>query len=290
MRLVHFHTGRDDHTGRDERRVGVLEGETVRDVTDEVGSFDAALAAVTTGDGVGDGGEERDADDVTLLPPTTRHNTTFAVALNYYSHIEEVDRTREEFERPLIFTKATRALVGQGAPIEYDTRLTTDLDYEGELAAVVGEPGRHVAPEDALDHVAGYTVLNDVTARDLQNVRAREEEWLDWFSAKGLQNSTPVGPAVVTSDEVGDPNGLHIETRHNGDVVQDEGTDLMIYDVADLVSYVSSRVELQPGDVVATGTPKGVGHFQDVSLADGDELSVTVEGVGTLTNEVERVE
>ena len=284
MRLVHF------HTDGDERRVGVLEGETVRDVTDAVGSFDAAMAAVTTGDGVGDGGEEHDAADVTLLPPTTRRNTTFAVALNYYSHIEEVDRTQEEFERPLIFTKATRALVGQGAPIEYDTRLTTDLDYEGELAAVVGEPGRHVAPEDALEHVAGYTVLNDVTARDLQNVRAKDEEWLDWFSAKGLQSSTPVGPAVVTSDEVGDPNDLHIETRHNGDVVQDEGTNLMIYDVADLVSYVSSRVELQPGDVVATGTPKGVGHFQDVSLSDGDELSVTVEGVGTLTNEVERVE
>lgn len=88
----------------------------------------------------------------------------------------------------------------------------------------------------------------------------------------------------------GDPNDLHVETRHDGDVVQDEGTDLMIYDVADLVSYVSSRVELQPGDVIATGTPEGVGHFQDVSLADGDEVSITVEGVGTLANVVEQVE
>lgn len=284
MRLVHFSTDGAD------RRVGVEADGVVRDVTDAVGRFDDALAAVTAGDGVGDGGAEYDADEVTPLPPTTRRNTTFAVALNYYSHIEEVDQTQEEFERPLIFTKSRRALVGHGAPIEYDTRVTTDLDYEGELAAVVGKPGRHVATEDALDHVAGYTVLNDVTARDLQNVRAKDAEWLDWFSAKALQNSTPVGPAVVTADEVGDPNDLHIETRHDGDVVQDEGTHLMIYDVADLVSYVSTRVELQPGDVIATGTPKGVGHFQDVSLADGDEVSITVEGVGTLTNVVEQVE
>jgi len=160
---------------------------------------------------------------------------------------------------PPIFTKSHRALVGHDEPIEYDTRVTTDLDYEGELAAVIGKPGRHIDESDALDHVAGYTVLNDITARDLQNVRAEDAEWLDWFSSKALQRSTPVGPAVVTADEVGDPSDLHIETRHNGDVVQDEGTHLMIYDVADLVSFVSTRVRLQPGDIVATGTPKGSG-------------------------------
>lgn len=284
MRLIHFTTEGDDC------RVGVIENGTVRDITDTVGPFNAALAAVTTGDGVGDSDNSYDEDDVTLLPPTTRRNTTFAVALNYYSHIEEVNQTQEEFERPLVFTKPTRALVGHDALIEYDTRVTTDLDYEGELAAVIGETGRHVARKDALDYVAGYTVLNDITARDLQNVRAKDAEWLDWFSSKALQNSTPVGPAVVTTDEVGDPSNLHIETRHNGDVVQDEGTHLMIYDVADLVAFISSRVELQPGDVIATGTPKGVGHFQDVSLSDGDEVSVTVNGVGTLTNTVKEVE
>lgn len=284
MRLIHFTTEGDDC------RVGVIENGTVRDITDTVGPFNAALAAVTTGDGVGDSDNSYDEDEVTLLPPTTRRNTTFAVALNYYSHIEEVNQTQEEFERPLVFTKPTRALVGHDALIEYDTRVTTDLDYEGELAAVIGETGRHVARKDALDYVAGYTVLNDITARDLQNVRAKDAEWLDWFSSKALQNSTPVGPAVVTTDEVGDPSNLHIETRHNGDVVQDEGTHLMIYDVADLVAFISSRVELQPGDVIATGTPKGVGHFQDVSLSDGDEVSVTVNGVGTLTNTVKEVE
>lgn len=284
MRLVHFDTGGGDS------RVGVVEGEEIRDVTDEVGTFDAALAAVTDGEDLGDGGSHHDLDDVTLLAPSTERNTTFAVALNYYSHIEEVDRTGSEFEYPLVFIKPDRALVGHGAPIEYDTRVTTDLDYEGELAAVIGRSGRHVSTEDALEYVAGYTVLNDVTARDLQNLRAAEDEWIDWFSAKALQNSTPVGPWVTTTDEVGDPNDLHVETRHNGDVVQDEGTHLMIYDVADLVSFVSSRVELRPGDVVATGTPEGVGHFQDVSLADGDEVTVTVEGVGTLSNEVQRVE
>jgi acylpyruvate hydrolase len=286
MQLVHF------STGGDERRVGVLEDETVRDITDAVETFDAALAAVVDGVNVSDdhNGEYHQVDALTLLPPMTNRNTTFAVALNYSSHIEEVARTREEFERPLVFTKFARALVGQGAPIEYDTKVTTDLDYEGELAAVVGKPGRHITTEDALRHIAGYTVFNDITARDLQNVRAKDEEWLDWFSSKSLQNSSPLGPAVVTADEVGDPNDLHIETHHNGDIVQDEDTHLMIYDVADLVSFISSRVELQPGDVIATGTPAGVGHFQDVSLSDGDEVSVTVEGVGTLTNVVERME
>ena len=286
MRLVHFAV--DDG----ERRVGVVEDGTVEDVTKSVSAFDDALEAVTDGSGVdaASAGAEYPLEEVTLLPPTTRRNTTFAVALNYTSHIEEVARTRAEFERPLVFLKPTRTLVGHGSPIQYDTRITSDLDYEGELAAVVGKAGRHVDVDDALDHVAGYTLLNDVTARDLQNVRAKDEEWLDWFSSKGVQSSTPVGPAVVTADEVGDPNDLHLVTRHNGDVVQDEDTNLMIYDVADLVSFVSTRVELQPGDVVATGTPAGVGHFQDVSLADGDEVSVSVEGVGTLTNVVQATE
>jgi len=133
-------------------------------------------------------------------------------------------------------------------------------------------------------------VLNDITARDLQNVRAEDAEWLDWFSSKALQRSTPVGPAVVTADEVGDPSDLHIETRHNGDVVQDEGTHLMIYDVADLVSFVSTRVRLQPGDIVAA-TARLRGRALPGRLpADGDEVTVTIEGVGTLTNVVDRVQ
>lgn len=270
-------------------RVGILEAEEIRDVTEQVGDFGSALSTVTAGETI-EGGDSRDAADVTLLPPTMRENTTFAVALNYHSHIEEVDQTKEEFERPLVFMKPYRTLVGQHEPITLHGRVTDDLDYEGELAAVVGAPAHHVSPEEALDYVAGYTVLNDVTQRDLQYVRAKDEEWLDWFSAKAMEHTTPVGPAVVTTDEVPDPSDLHITTRFNGEVVQDEATELMIYDTAELVSYVSSRVTLQPGDVIATGTPKGVGHFQDRSLTDGDEVSVEIPGVGTLTNTVERVE
>lgn len=284
MRLASFST---DGSGR---RVGVIEEERILDVTPEVESFDTALNALANNDELGEGGSSYVLDEVTLLPPTTPRNTTFAVALNYFSHIDEVDRTQEEFERPLIFTKSDRALVGPSTPIEYDTRVTKDLDYEGELAAVIGKSGRHVPTESALEYVAGYTIINDVTARDLQNVRAKDEEWLDWFSSKALQHSTPLGPWVTPADEIENPNNLHIETRHNGDVVQDEGTHLMIYDVSDLVSFVSTRVELRPGDIIATGTPEGVGHFQDVSLADGDEVSVTVDGVGTLTNMVKEVD
>lgn len=279
MRLLRFETGEGT-------RVGVSRNGAVADVTDGVDGFADALERVTNGESVPEGEETDEPDELRYLPPTTPENTVFAVALNYRSHIREVGQTDREFERPLIFLKPYRSLVGHGETIEYDREVVDRLDYEGELAAVIGSPARHVSTDDALDHVAGYTVLNDVTARNVQRLRAGDSDALDWFSSKAMERTTPVGPAVVTTDEIPDPQALRIASRYNGELMQDEETSLMIYDTAELISYASSRLTLQPGDVVATGTPEGVGEFQDVSMSEGDEIEVEIEGIGTLSNTV----
>lgn len=267
-------------------RVGVAEDGTIRDVTEGVDGFADALAAVTDGEELPDGGESHDAADVEYLPPTTPGNTVLAAALNYHSHIEEVGKTDREFEWPLLFLKTYGSLIGHEQPIRRHGSVVDRLDYEGELAAVIGKPAWQVSEDEALDHVAGYTVMNDVTARNLQRLQAGDDDAIDWFSAKTMRGTTPLGPSVVTTDEVPDPQELHVTSRYNGEVMQDEDTSLMIYDTAELISFASSRVELRPGDVIATGTPEGVGEFQDVSMVDGDTIEVTVDGVGTLSNAV----
>jgi 2-keto-4-pentenoate hydratase/2-oxohepta-3-ene-1,7-dioic acid hydratase in catechol pathway len=279
MRLTTFSTG-------DASRVGVAEGETIRDVTEDVDGFANALETVTRGDSLSEGGEVYDAESVEYLPTTTRENTVLAAALNYHSHIEEVGKTDRAFEWPLLFFKSYASVIGHEQSIQHHRSVVERLDYEGELAAVIGEPAWQVSADEALDYVAGYTVFNDVTARNLQRLHAGDDDAIDWFSAKSMQGTTPVGPEVVTTDEITDPQELHITSRYNGEVMQDEDTSLMIYDTAELISFASSRVELQPGDVIATGTPEGVGEFQDISMTDGDTIEVEIDGVGTLSNTV----
>lgn len=279
MRLARFSAG-------DTPRVGIAEDGTITDVTEGVDGFTEALAAVTDGESLSDGGETYDAESVEYLPPTTRANTVLAAALNYHAHIEEVGKTDSEFDWPLLFLKTYGSLIGHEQPIQRHRPVVERLDYEGELAAVIGKPAWQVSEDEALDYVAGYTILNDVTARNLQRLEAGDDDAIDWFSAKTMKATTPVGPEVVTTDEIPDPQELHITSRYNGEVMQDEDTNLMIYDTAELISFASSRIELQPGDVIATGTPEGVGEFQDVSMTDGDTIEVTIDGIGTLSNTV----
>jgi 2-keto-4-pentenoate hydratase/2-oxohepta-3-ene-1,7-dioic acid hydratase in catechol pathway len=257
-----------------------------RDVT---GTFDSFQDALENPERAADAdGETFDTGEITYLPPTTRENTVFCAGLNYEAHAEESDSAVPE--RPLIFMKLHRTLVGHEEPISYQTRVTEEIDYEAELAAVVGERARHVSPEDALDHVAGYTMLNDTSARDLQlSLKVGDDEMLDWFSGKAMQRTTPVGPYVVV-DEIDDPQDLSIASRVNDETMQDDNTGMMIRSVADLVSFVSSRVALEPGDVIATGTPEGVGTFQEIKLYPDDTVEVEVEGIGTLVNTVEEAE
>jgi len=267
-------------------RIGVFADEMVRDVTAVFDSFQDALA--NPGRAADADGETFETGEITYLPPTTQKNTVFCAGLNYEAHAEESDIAVPE--RPLIFMKLHRTLVGHEEPISYHTRVTGEIDYEAELAAVIGERARHVSPEDALDHVAGYTILNDTSARDLQlSLEVGDDEMIDWFSGKTMQETTPVGPYVVV-DEIDDPQDLSITSRVNGETMQDDNTEMMIRSVADLVSFVSSRVELEPGDVIATGTPEGVGTFQDIQLYPDDTVEVEVEGIGTLVNTVEEAE
>jgi len=218
--------------------------------------------------------------DVRLRPVIPSPGKIICVGLNYLAHVTESGRTVPEY--PALFPKFATSLVGPFDPIRRPVE-SEQLDYEAELAFVIGRPARRVAPEEALDVVAGFTVANDVTVRDYQ-YRSHQ-----WMQGKAWDATTPLGPTLVTPDEVGgDARGLRISLTLNGRVMQDSTTDLMIHDVATLVSIISTFTTLMPGDVVLTGTPAGVGIRREpaVFLQPGDVVTVEVEHIGHITNEV----
>lgn len=232
--------------------------------------------------------------DVTALPPVPETGTVFGAALNYASHVEEKSGTEETAgrsrsipETPYFFSILNRALVGHDEPIVPPTSATDSFDFAGELGVVIGEPAYDVSPQNALEYVAGYTVVNDTTAYDLQNVGVGDDVWIDWLSAKSTPSTTPVGPGVVPATAVDDPHDLAIRSFHNGERMQNGSTESMVRGVTEQIAFLSERVGLEPGDVIATGTPAGVGAFQDVTLAPGDEVVVEIEAVGTLRNRLE---
>ena len=223
--------------------------------------------------------------DVTLAPPVDPAGTLYLVGANYKQHAEEAGLSVPK--SPVFFSKPATALVAHGRAIELPP-ISTEMDYEGELAVVLGRKARRVSKADARRCVAGYTIVNDVTARDLQWVELGKHRIVDWFSSKSLDASTPVGPWIVPASAAGDPHGLHLTTKLNGDVMQDSDTSLMVFSVWDLIEFASARVTLNPGDVISTGTPFGVGGFRKIFLKHGDRLQVSIERVGTLENPVER--
>jgi 5-carboxymethyl-2-hydroxymuconate isomerase len=201
-----------------------------------------------------------------------------AVGRNYREHAAEEAAALPE--APLLFAKLPSAVVGDAAPVVWSADVTGQVDYEAELAVVIGRRARHVAVAEALHHVLGYTGVNDVSARDLQ---VRDGQWT---RAKGLDTFCPMGPWVVTADEIPDPDALRVRCRVNGEVRQDASTAALVHGVAALIAYCSSSFTLEPGDILATGTPGGVGAFHDppVFLADGDVMEVEIEGIGVLRN------
>jgi len=212
-----------------------------------------------------------------LLPPV-RPTKIVAIGRNYREHAAE--ESAEPPTAPLLFAKFPSALVGDGATITWSAGLSAQVDYEAELAVVIGRPARNVTGDQALDHVLGYTCLNDVSARDLQVSDGQ------WTRAKSLDTFCPTGPWIVSADEVPDVEGLRVRCRVNGDLRQDASTAELVHGVAELIAYCSQSFTLEPGDVIATGTPGGVGAFRDppAFLADGDTVEVEIERVGTLTN------
>ena len=201
------------------------------------------------------------------------------VGLNYHEHATEGGR--EAPDEPLLFGKPSTSLIGPGEAIVLPPE-DSHFDSEAELAVVIGRGGRRVAEADALAHVAGYTVANDVSARGLQRSDRQ------WLRAKGFDTFCPVLPAIVPVDELGDARGLRVTQRLNGETMQDATTDDLIFGVPRLVAHVSAAFTLEPGDLVLTGTPAGVGVFRDppVSMRDGDTVEVEVERIGVLENPV----
>jgi len=219
-------------------------------------------------------------DDLLLGPPIPDPDKILCLGLNYKSHAEEAGFKAPEI--PILFAKFRNALVGPTSPIILPA-LSEEIDYEGELAVVIGKRGKDISVETALEYVAGYMALHDVSARDLQ---FRSGQWL---SGKALDTFAPCGPVLVIN-EIRDPQVLDIETRINGQTLQQSNTQHMIFSVAYSISYISSLMTLEPGDIIATGTPEGVGFKRTppIFLKHGDVVEVEIEKIGTLRNPIVR--
>jgi 2-keto-4-pentenoate hydratase/2-oxohepta-3-ene-1,7-dioic acid hydratase in catechol pathway len=216
---------------------------------------------------------------VTFLPPVMPRKL-LAIGRNYVDHA--IEQGEKPPESPMLFNKLATALSAHNAPIVLPA-ISSKVDYEAELAVVIGTSATRVAQEQALEHVFGYTLINDVSARDLQFADGQ------WTRGKGLDGFAPLGPFITTREEIKDVQNLNIEGRLNGQVMQSSNTGKMIFSVAYLISYLSQGITLEPGDVIATGTPEGVGIFRDppVLLKAGDVFEVTIESLGTLRNPVQ---
>jgi 2-keto-4-pentenoate hydratase/2-oxohepta-3-ene-1,7-dioic acid hydratase in catechol pathway len=218
------------------------------------------------------------ADEIEYLP-AVYPSKILAIGRNYADHA--LEGGGEPPKAPLIFAKLTNALSAHDAPIVLPT-VSETIDWEAELAVVIGRDAKAVAEANALDYVFGYTMMNDVTARDLQRKDGQ------WTRGKGLDTFAPLGPFITTRDEIRDVQNLKIEGLYNGEVTQASNTSKMIFSIAHLISYISQGITLEPGDVIASGTPEGVGFFRDppVLLKPGDVCEVRVEKLGSLRNPV----
>jgi len=227
------------------------------------------------------GGEVVALEEARIHAPIARPSKIIAIGLNYEDHAAETGG--EIPEKPIVFAKYPNTVVGPGEAIKIP-HITQQADYEAELAVVVGHPARNVSASEALEYVFGYTNCNDVSSRDLQF-----SEGGQWTRSKSLDTFCPLGPYIVTREEVPDPQSLSIRCVLNGEVMQDSNTSKMAFSVAELVTFLSSGMTLMPGDIIATGTPAGVGFVRDpkVFLKAGDEVTIEIEGLGSLTNPVE---
>ncbi|WP_217592861.1 fumarylacetoacetate hydrolase family protein [Cohnella sp. GbtcB17] len=272
MKLVQFYD-RQDETRK--IQVGVLRGE------DEVG----ALNAKGTMRDVIEAGDVRALEegtvyrlsDVKLLSPLTDPEKIVCIGLNYHDHV--IESNMQVPKVPVLFPKYNNCLTGHEDEVAIPAEVT-QCDYEVELAVVIGKTAKRVPLESAMEYVFGYTVLNDVSARDIQ---LNEPQWT---RGKAIDGFAPTGPWIVTADEIAGPGKLGISLKLNGETMQDSNTKELIFDVPYLVSFLSNTMTLRPGDIISTGTPPGVGMGKkpQVWLKPGDVVEATVEGIGTLRN------
>lgn len=237
-----------------------------------------ALAALAAQSGVS---LFHDPQHVIWAPPIVAPRKIICVGLNYLDHAKEQNAKLPD--EPLLFAKFANTLRGHKQEVELPA-ISQKVDLEAELAFVIAKPGRHIAEQEAAAHILGYTIANDVSARDLQ---ARDRQW---FRAKSCDGFAPMGPYLVTPEEIPDPMGLKIESRLNGTVMQSSSTRELIFNVYYLISFISKAVTLEAGDIVLTGTPSGVGVFRTppIFLKDGDKMKISIELLGDLENPVRR--
>ncbi|EGQ4205512.1 fumarylacetoacetate hydrolase family protein [Staphylococcus pseudintermedius] len=216
-------------------------------------------------------------EDIEFLPPVTPTNNVIAFGRNYQAHAEEL---KHEVDRLYVFTKAASSLTGDESTIPNHQDITDALDYEGELGVVIGKSGEKIPKGLALDYVYGYTIINDITDRNAQ--KAHDQAFL----SKSLTGGCPMGPYIVTKDELPTPENVNIVTKVNNEIRQDGNTSQMILKIDELIEEISKYVALHPGDIIATGTPTGVGAGMNPPkfLQPGDEVKVTIDNIGTLTN------
>ena len=216
-------------------------------------------------------------DRISFLPPILRPGKIICLGHNYRHHIIEMGSPMPAY--PVIFAKFANTLIGHQQPIVLP-RVSTQVDYEAELMLVIGKTGKDIAPEDAFSYIAGYTLFNDVSVRDYQ------KRTVQWLQGKTFDGTGPVGPALVTADEISDPHALEITLRLNGETMQHSTTADFIFDIPTMISYLSQIMTLEPGDVIATGTPSGVGSARtpQVFLQPGDMVEVEITHLGVLQN------
>lgn len=232
-------------------------------------------------------GAARKLNEVQLSAPIPHpHRNIMCLGLNYADHAQETaalrNRSGDAPDYPIFFTKAPTTLNGPFGDIVIDPEVSTAIDWEAELGVVIGKQGKNIRAENALDYVFGYTIINDVTARDLQS---RHKQY---FKGKSIDGYCPMGPWIVTADEIPDPQRLAIRLRVNGVTKQDSNTGMMVFSVRDIIASLSLGMTLQPGDIIATGTPSGVGFARNPPeyLQPGDMMETEIEGIGTLRNNI----
>jgi 2-keto-4-pentenoate hydratase/2-oxohepta-3-ene-1,7-dioic acid hydratase in catechol pathway len=271
MKLLSFTAG-----GKD--LFGTVSGDGVVTLNDKIGQSDLR-AALATGafsamrEAAKDAKPDRKLSDIKFLPVIPNPQKILCAGINYRSHAAETGR--ELPKQPSMFIRFTDTLVGHDGEL-IRPRVSDNFDFEGELAVVIGKPARHIKPEQALDHVAGYTCFVDGSVRDYQKFSVT--------SGKNFPGTGPLGPWLVTPDEIPDPSKLILTTRLNGTQVQHSPTDLLIYSIPQIIAFCSDFTQLSPGDVIATGTPEGVGHSRKPPLwmKPGDLLEVEISNIGTL--------
>jgi 2-keto-4-pentenoate hydratase/2-oxohepta-3-ene-1,7-dioic acid hydratase in catechol pathway len=286
MRLANF-----EWDGR--RRLGVVEHHDIIDLSQSALPSDTIDLIVKWDQDKVDHavtqGIRRKLDEVRLLAPLVLRKDVIAVGRNYRDHAREFsdsgfDASEKQMipDHPVIFSKATSSVVGPNDPIVLANDPTNTTDYEGEMAVVIGRPARNVSRDHALDHVFGWTIVNDVTARELQ------KKHVQWFVGKSPDTFCPMGPWIITIDELPDIRASWMRTTVNGELRQEAPIEALIFDVESLIVTLSEVMTLEPGDVIATGTGKGVGIGFDPPryLATGDVVEISIDGIGTLRNPV----